>query len=89
MKKYSVNSWQDYWTIFNDLIELLKADHHDQIILEFKDAQTYVNGLTDGWFEFKFAFEKSFNSHRTKMSNDQVDIVNFLIATLNKTLTYR
>jgi hypothetical protein len=89
MKEYSLNGWQDYWKIFDELIELLKADQHDQIISEFKDAQKYVNGLTDGWFDFKYAFEKSLQSNRTKMTVDQTDIADFLILTLNKSLTSR
>jgi hypothetical protein len=89
MNEYIVNGWQDYWKIFNHLIEKLKANHQDQIIMEFEDAQNHVNGLTDGWFEFKFAFEKSLQVHRSKMSYDQIDMADFLIMTLNKTLTNR
>lgn len=66
MKEYSVNNWQDYWKIFDKLIELLKADNQEQIILDFKEAQKYVNGLTDGWFEFKIAFEKSLQLNKEK-----------------------
>ena len=84
-----INSWQNYWELFDDLIEQLKLDHHDQIVLEFEDAQKYVNGLTDGWFEFKFAFEKSIQTHRAKLSAEQIDIADFLIMTLNKSLTKR
>jgi len=89
MTKYIVNGWQDYWTLFNDLVEQLKADHQDQLVLDLVDAQQYINGLTDGWFEFKFAFEKSLQIHRNKMSIDQIDIADFLIKTLNKSLTNR
>ena len=89
MKEYSLNGWQDYWKIFDDLIDLLKTDNQDQIILEFKDAQKYVNGLTDGWFEFKFAFEKSLKSNRTEMTVEQKEIADFLISTLNKSLKNR
>ena len=89
MKDYTLTGWQDYWKIFDELIELLKADNQEQIILEFKDAQLYVNGLTDGWFEFKSAFEKSLQANRNKITVDQTDIADFLILTLNKSLTNR
>lgn len=89
MKKHSINSWQDYWKIFEKLIELLRADNQDEIILELKEAQKYVNGLTDGWFEFKFAFEKCLQLNRTKITTDQADIADFLIKTLNNSLKNR
>ncbi|MCK9481720.1 MAG: hypothetical protein M0R38_08185 [Bacteroidia bacterium] len=89
MKDYTLTGWQDYWKIFDELLVLLKADNQEQIILEFKDARLYVNGLTDGWFEFKSAFEKSLQANRTKMTVDQSDIADFLILTLNKSLTNR
>jgi hypothetical protein len=89
MREYTLTSWQDFWKIFDELIELLKTSNQDQIILEFKDAQLYVNGLTDGWFEFKSAFEKSLKSNKPKMTADQIEIADFLILTLNKSLTNR
>jgi len=89
MKDYTLTGWQDYWKIFDELIDLLKADNQEQIVLEFKDAQLYLNGLTDGWFDFKSAFEKSLQANRTKMTVDQTDIADFLILTLNKSLTNR
>ena len=89
MREYTLTSWQDFWKIFDELIELLKSNNQEQIILEFKDAQLYVNGLTDGWFEFKSAFEKSFKSNKPKMTADQIKIADFLILTLNKSLTNR
>jgi hypothetical protein len=89
MTEYSLSSWQDYWKIFDELIELLKQDKQEDIILELKDAQKYVNGLTDGWFEFKFAFERCLRLNRSKMTSDQTDIADFLIKTLSKSLKNR
>jgi len=89
MNEYSLNNWQDYWKIFDELIELLKADNQEQIILDFKEAQKYVNGLTDGWFEFKIAFENSLQSNKIKMTVEQREIADFLVATLNKSLSNR
>jgi hypothetical protein len=89
MREYTLKSWQDFWKIFDELIVLLKTSNHDQIIVEFKDAQLYVNGLTDGWFEFKSAFETSLQSNKPKMTADQIEIADFLILTLNTSLTNR
>ena len=89
MKNYSVTSWKDYWNIFDELMELLKADKQEQIISEFINSQRYVNGLTDGWFDFKSEFEKTLSANRNKMSVDQTDIADFLIMTINKSLANR
>lgn len=52
-------------------------------------AQKYVNGLTDGWYEFKFSFEKVLKSNRQNMTKEQNEIAEFLFTTLNRTLTNR
>lgn len=88
-KDYTLTGWQDYWKIFDELLSLLNTDNKTEIITEFKDAQKYVNGLTDGWYEFKFAFEKSLKSNRQNMTVEQNDIADFLLTTLNKSLTNR
>lgn len=89
MRDYKLAGWQDYWKIFDELIEQLLSKHKSEIIAEFKDAQKYVNGLTDGWYEFKFAFEKVLNSNRQNMTEEQNQIADFLLTTLNKSLTNR
>lgn len=89
MKGYPLTNWQDFWKVFDELIELLKTGNQEQIVLELKDAQLYANGLTDGWFDFKSAFEKSLQSNRSKMTAEQTAVADFLISTLNKSLTNR
>ena len=81
---YNLNNTQDFWKIFDQLIKLLKTDNKTEIIAEFKDAQKYVNGLTDGWYEFKFAFEKVLKSNRQNMTAEQNNIAEFLLTRLNK-----
>lgn len=88
-KTYDFKSWEEYWKAYDKLIELLKIDNQNQIILEFNEAQRHVSGLTDGWYEFKFAFEKSLNSNKNKMTIGQMDIADFLVSTLDKYLTNR
>ena len=89
MKDYTLTGWQDYWKIFDELIDLLYLDNKTMIIDEFKDAQKYVNGLTDGWYEFKFAFEKSLKTNKQHLTPEQNEIADFLLTTLNKSLTNR
>jgi hypothetical protein len=84
-----MKSWDDYWIAFDLLIGKLKQEGQGQIINELKDAQRYVNGMTDGWFDFKIAMEKTLELNRTKMTVEQVDILNELIQKLNNSLTRR
>jgi flagellin-specific chaperone FliS len=84
-----IKSWDDYWKIFDLLIDKLKQDDQRQIINELKDAQKLVNGLTDGWYDFKTAMEKTLESNKIKMTTVQIDIANELIQTLNYSLTHR
>jgi hypothetical protein len=87
MKEYKLTGWQDYWKIFDELIEHLISDNKSEIIAEFKEAQKYVNGLTDGWYEFKFALEKAINSNTQNMTEEQNQIADFLLTALTKSLT--
>ena len=89
MKDYKLTGWQDYWIIFDELIEHLNSDNKSEIIAEFKEAQKYVNGLTDGWYEFKFALEKTINSNTQNMTEEENQIADFLLKTLTKSLTNR
>jgi hypothetical protein len=84
-----LTGWQDYWKIFDELIEQLYLDNKTIIIDELKNAQKYVNGLTDGWYEFKFAFEKSLKTNRHNLTTEQNEIADFLLTTLNKSLKNR
>lgn len=89
MKKLEINSWSDYWLIFDKLIDLLKAENKDDIVLDFMDAKKFVNGLTDGWYEFKFAMAKTINTNKRLMSDEQIQIAKFLSTTLDKSLSDR
>ena len=84
-ENYQITSWLEYWEIF----ALLNSDNKTDIAVKFKDAQKYANGLTDGWYEFKLVFEKSLNANRQNVTEEQNHIANFLLTTLNKSLTNR
>lgn len=87
MKDLNLKDWQDYWKIFEELIILLSSENKNEISFEFKEAQKHVNGFTDGWYEFKFAFEKALKYNRQKLTEQQTDIADFLLNALNKRLT--
>lgn len=89
MKDYTLRDWKDFWNIFDELIDQLFLDNKTTIIEEFKDAQKNVNGLTDGLYEFMFAFEKTLKTNRQYLTTEQNVIADFLITTLNKSLSNR
>lgn len=84
-----MTSWDDYWKRFNLLIDKLTREGQGQIINELKDAQRHVNGMTDGWFDFKTGMEKTLKFNKTKMTADQVGILNELIEAVTDSLTRR
>jgi len=84
-----MTSWDDYWKTFYLLIDKLKQEGQGQIVTELKDAQRYVNGMTDGWFDFKMGMEKALELNKAKMTPDQVDILKDLIEGLTDSLNRR
>ena len=84
-----IKSWDDYWKIFDDLCTSLENQDKTKIVREFKEAQKYVNGLTDGWFEFlnrfKIACEENF--HDLESGNREKS--NLLIDALSTSLKKR
>jgi hypothetical protein len=81
-----MTSWDDYWKTFDLLIDKLKQGGQGQIGKELKDVQRLVNGMTDGWFDFKTGMEKILELNKVKMTADQVDILNNLIEGLTDSL---
>jgi len=89
MKEFKINNWQDYWKLFDSLISLLKEHNQSEVIAEFKDAQLYVNGMTDGWFEFHKAFKNSIIANKEKLTDEEFEIAEYLIESLNQSLANR
>lgn len=85
MKEFK-NGWRDYWNIFDELIELLKKDEKFFIANDFLETQKYVNGLSDGWYDFKDAFQKTYELYKENMTKEQIEISRFLMRTLNNVL---
>ncbi|WP_243348329.1 hypothetical protein [Parabacteroides sp. FAFU027] len=86
MNKDKCTGQQVYWNIFDELIDLLDAENKPEIASDMKAAKNCVNGLTDGWFEFKLALEKALKTYHKKMSEEEIYITEYLITNLEKSL---
>ena len=45
MDNWKLESWADYWTLFDELSLTLTENKKEKIVGELKDAQKYVDGL--------------------------------------------
>lgn len=89
MKEYEINEWKDYGTIFEELIDLLNTNNQSNIALRFQDCQKYLNGLTDGWFDFLSTFRNVVEIYEKDLAKEQILITKFLITTLDNILKNR
>ncbi|MEC5393902.1 hypothetical protein [Bergeyella sp. RCAD1439] len=84
-----VADWQDYWRLFDDFISGLKADGKEEVALELKETRNRVNGMTDGWHEFKLALAEGIASNRGRLTERQMRFADFLLEVLAESLSRR
>ena len=69
-----INTWDDYWKIFEDLCISLKNQGNTKMIEELFFARLPANGLTDGWNdflrEFKNVYDRILNTLTKPISID-------------------
>jgi hypothetical protein len=74
-----IKDWKDYWNRFDNLCEIFDQSNRQQIKEEFIEARQYVNGMTDGWFEFVIRLEKALKKHKSSLDSNELEISNFLL----------
>ncbi len=62
----------DFWIKFGELINLLKEENKQHIASELKEVQFYVNGLTDGWYNFKEVYNKIIQYRKYELTKHQL-----------------
>ncbi len=78
---------ENYWKKFDLLCSELEMEGKQNLVGELRKAQSYVNGFTDGWYDFLNSFEKAIT---TQKLNDQTQhLANALIVTLKSRLNNR
>ena len=87
--QHILTSWSDYWVLFDNLVNLMLEEKQEEVAHELKDVQKYVNGMTDGWYDFKSGFEKVIMSNKANLTKVQLDLADFLLTSLNTSLQHR
>jgi hypothetical protein len=59
----SIESWSDYWLLFEVLCQSLRAAGESRAVQALRGAQGSVNGLTDGWHDFLNALRSVEENH--------------------------
>ena len=88
-KETEIKSWEEYWNLFDSLCNSLNRDDKPFVVTELKEAQKYVNGLTDGWHEFLDRFEKVNNTYHKSFSQEQNNLAKTLLQNLKISLRDR
>ena len=84
-----INTWDDYWKIFDDLCYSLKKQDKTKIIEELFFARLHVNGLTDGWYDFLNQLKKNYQKNATSLLLEDVERYQTLIDSLTLSLNRR
>lgn len=85
----SIKSWDDYWEIFDALCISLTNQNKTEIVGEFKNAQKYVNGFTDGWFDFLDKFKTAYEDSISDLEFEDKEKSKLLIDALSASLKGR
>ena len=86
MANYEVNNFEEYWIKYDSLVKNLKKEHQFELANKLVDAKKNVNGLTDGWFEFKNEFEVAIKQYKSILNNVNLELALFLIKTIKLSL---
>lgn len=86
MANYEVNNWEEYWIRYDSLVKNLKKENQFELANKLVDAKKRVNGLTDGWFEFKNEFEVIIKQNKSLLNIVNLELSLFLIKTIKSSL---
>ena len=84
-----MDSWEQYWEVFENLCASLEQRGESTIVQGLRDDQRYVNGLTDGWWDFLEQFRSTVKDADKNLLEYERQLVATLDSTLQKALTKR
>jgi len=74
-----INNWEEYWKTYDLLISKIEKDNLAKIAIDLKTIKCYVNGLTDGWYDFLKGFEDVIKNNRNLLSSEEIEISTLLL----------
>lgn len=82
-------SGKDYWYDFDQFCKTLIKSKKVDIAEKLKNSKKLVNGLSDGWYDFKNELDLIYNFHRTDLVETELVDFEYLRSEINKTLNNR
>lgn len=82
-------SGKDFWFIFDQYCETLTKSKKAEIADKLRHAKMHVNGLTDGWFEFKNGLDLIYKSDKAELTEGELVDFEYLRKEIDKTLKNR
>jgi len=80
---------ENYWECYDRICESLGSRDKKEILEKLKSAKTLINGLTDGWAEFKNELDLLANSYNSEMTTNELVDLKFLQDETNEILKRR
>lgn len=78
-----------YWDTFDKYCALLTKKNQLDLVDKLKDAQKYVNGLTDGWHEYFIRIKKVQSDFKNHLDKEENKGLEYLIKSIDKMLKNR
>ena len=78
-----------YWDTFEKYCDSLTIKHQFEIVDKLRNAQKYINGLTDGWHEYLMSIKKVKKEFKSQLDKDDEKQLDYLIESIDKMLRDR
>lgn len=78
----------EYWELYQMLYSNIEKKN-ELIAQQLRQIQSYINGLTDGWYDFLTSFKKIVSDNFNNIALEDLELADLLIATLENSLKSR
>ena len=78
-----------YWNTFDKYCASLTKEYQLAMVEKLKDAQNYLNGLTEGWHEYLIRIKKVQSDFKNLLDKEENKGLDYLIKSIDKMLKNR
>lgn len=78
----------EYWQLYQMLYSNIEKKN-ELLAQQLRQIQSYINGLTDGWYDFLTSFKKIVSDNFNNIALEDLELADLLIATLENSLKSR